>query len=47
LKDLKLGMMIPGIVINTTPDDPRPIKQLKLQRFDGKKYLPFGDVIDG
>ncbi|MEH2492771.1 ABC transporter substrate-binding protein [Bradyrhizobium sp. AZCC 2230] len=47
LKDLKLGMMIPGIVINTTPEDPRPIRQLKLQRFDGKKFVPFGDVING
>jgi branched-chain amino acid transport system substrate-binding protein len=47
LKDLKLGMIIPGIVINTTPEDPRPIKQLKLQRFDGKEYVPFGDVING
>ena len=47
LDGIKLPMMIPGIVISTTPDDPRPIKQLKLERYDGKRWVPFGDVVGG
>ena len=47
LSDVKLPMLIPGIVISTSPEDPRPIKQLKLERYDGKRWIPFGDLIGG
>ncbi len=47
LSKIELPMMIPGIEISTTPEDPRPIKQLKLQRFDGKRWVPFGEAVGG
>ena len=43
--DLELGMLRPGIKITTSPTDYRPIKQLFLIQFDGKDWVPFGNVI--
>jgi ABC-type branched-subunit amino acid transport system substrate-binding protein len=44
LKNLELPMLLPGIRINTSPTDYLPIKQLELQRFDGKQWVLFGEV---
>ncbi len=38
LRDLALPMLLPGITINTAPDDFRPIEQMRLQRFNGTKW---------
>jgi len=46
LKDVEVPMLLPGIKINTSPTDFYPIEQLQLQRFDGKKWIRFGDLID-
>ena len=43
--DLELGMLRPGIRITTSPTDYRPIKQLYLIKFDGKDWVPIGNVI--
>ncbi len=40
-------MLLPGITYNTTPTDYRPLKQLQLARFDGERWVRFGDVISG
>ena len=45
LKDLELPILIPGIRINTGPNDYSPIEQMQLQRFDGKQWVLFGDII--
>jgi branched-chain amino acid transport system substrate-binding protein len=45
LKDLRLGLLLPGIVINTGPDDYYPIEQMQMTRFDGEHSVPFGPVI--
>jgi branched-chain amino acid transport system substrate-binding protein len=47
LKGLKLPMLLPGITINTGPDDYAPIKQLQMQRFDGASWKLFGPIITG
>jgi branched-chain amino acid transport system substrate-binding protein len=47
LKDLHLGMLRPGITINTSPSDFAPIKQMQMQRFTGENWEPFGPVING
>jgi branched-chain amino acid transport system substrate-binding protein len=47
LKDLALPMLLPGIRINTSPTSFFPIHQMTLQRFDGKRWVLFGPVIDG
>jgi branched-chain amino acid transport system substrate-binding protein len=45
LKDLRLGLLLPGIVIDTGPDDYYPIEQMQMTRFDGEHSVPFGPVI--
>ena len=40
-------MLQPGITLTTTPEDYFPVKQMRLVRFDGKTWVPFGEVIDG
>ena len=39
--------LLPGITLNTSPRDYRPIRQLQLARFDGKTWVRFGQVIKG
>jgi branched-chain amino acid transport system substrate-binding protein len=45
LKDLRLALLLPGIVINTGPDDYYPIEQMQMSRFDGEHSVLFGPVI--
>ena len=45
--DLKLPLLFDGIQIKTGPKDFYPIKQMRLQKFDGKKWVPFGEAITG
>jgi branched-chain amino acid transport system substrate-binding protein len=47
LKDFELPMLLPGIRISTGPNDFYPIEQLQLARFDGKRWVLFGEVITG
>ena len=47
IKNLQLGMLLPGITINTSPTDFAPIKQLQLERFNGTIWEIFGDVLTG
>ncbi|GGC80445.1 ABC transporter substrate-binding protein [Chelatococcus reniformis] len=47
LKDLDLGMLLPGIAINTSATDYFPIEQMQLQRFNGDKWDLFGPIISG
>ena len=46
LKDVTLPGLIPGIAVNTTPDDYRLIKSLRPQRFDGERWVPISDAIE-
>jgi branched-chain amino acid transport system substrate-binding protein len=46
LDALKLPMLLPGVVIDTGPDDFFPIESMMLARFDGEKWVLFGEVID-
>ena len=47
LRDLELPMLLPGIKVNTTPTDYYPVQQLQLMRFDGKRWVRFGDLLYG
>ena len=38
LKDFRLGLLLPGSLINTSPTDYRVIRTMKLQRFNGKSW---------
>ncbi len=47
LKDLQLDMLLPGIAINTSPDDFAPIKQMQMEKFNGERWELFGPVLSG
>ena len=47
IHDLKLPMLLPGIVVSTSADDFAPIKQMQLMKFDGNTWQLFGEVISG
>jgi len=47
LRDVRLPMMLPGILINTSPTNFRPIRQMQLERFDGERWVLFGDIVGG
>ena len=45
LRDVEVPMLLPGIKINTSPTDYYPVQQLQLARFDGKRWVRFGDLV--
>jgi branched-chain amino acid transport system substrate-binding protein len=47
LRDVENPVLLPGIRINTSPTNYRPIRQLQLMRWTGKTWDLFGDVIEG
>jgi len=47
IKDLELPTLLPGIKINTSPTNYHPIRQMQLQKWTGKGWKRFGDIIEG
>lgn len=47
LKDFVLPTLLPGIMLNTSPTNFSPIRQMQLERFNGQSWELFGDVIAG
>ena len=43
--DFELPLLQPGIRIKTSADNYYPIRQLRLVRFDGRAWIPYGEVI--
>jgi len=46
VKDLALPLLLPGIKVNTSPTDFYPVEQEQLVRFDGEKWVRFGELYD-
>ena len=47
IHDLALPTALPGVKVNTSPTNFHPIRQMQLQKWDGKTWVRFGDVISG
>jgi branched-chain amino acid transport system substrate-binding protein len=47
IKGLQLDGLLPGVTINTSATDFAPISQLQLQKFQGDRWVLFGDVMSG
>jgi len=47
LKDFEVGLLLPGIKINTSPTDYYPIEQMQMSRFNGEHSVLFGTAISG
>ena len=39
LRDVRIPLLLPGITINTSPTDYRPIEEMQFMRFDGERWL--------
>jgi ABC-type branched-subunit amino acid transport system substrate-binding protein len=46
VKDLELPLLLPGIKVNTGPNDFAPIEQEQLAKFDGEKWALFGEILE-
>jgi ABC-type branched-subunit amino acid transport system substrate-binding protein len=46
MRSLEVPMLQPGIKVNTSPADYQQIHQLRMRRFDGKRWVYFGELID-
>lgn len=44
INDLKLPLLLPGINVQTGPDDFYPIERLQLAKFDGKEWVLYGKI---
>jgi branched-chain amino acid transport system substrate-binding protein len=47
IKELDLPGLLPGIKVNTSSTNYHPITQMQLQKWDGKTWARFGDIISG
>jgi branched-chain amino acid transport system substrate-binding protein len=46
LKNVELPMLLPGIKVNTSATDFAPIEQEQLAKFDGERWVLFGEMFD-
>ena len=46
VRNLELPTILPGIKASTSHTDHRPIKAMRLEKWDGKTWVLFGDVIE-
>ncbi|PYN92408.1 MAG: branched-chain amino acid ABC transporter substrate-binding protein, partial [Candidatus Rokuibacteriota bacterium] len=46
LKNFELALLLPWIKINTSPTDFAPIEQEQLAKFDGERWVLFGELYD-
>ncbi len=46
IKNLELPLLLPGIKINTSPTDYYPVEQEQLARFDGERWVLFGEIYE-
>jgi branched-chain amino acid transport system substrate-binding protein len=47
LHDFTLPMLLPGVLINTSPTDFAPVKQVQMGKFDGERWQLFGRLLTG
>ncbi|MEH2612788.1 ABC transporter substrate-binding protein [Bradyrhizobium sp. AZCC 1693] len=46
LKNVQLDLLLPGITVNTRPDDYRVNKQLQMMKFNGERWELFGPILE-
>ncbi|SEG40694.1 amino acid/amide ABC transporter substrate-binding protein, HAAT family [Thermomonospora echinospora] len=46
LNNVQVDMLLPGVTLQTGPDDGFPIESMQLMRFKGERWELFGNVID-
>jgi branched-chain amino acid transport system substrate-binding protein len=46
-RDVEIPTLLPGIRLNSSPTNYRPIRQMQLQRFNGRTFERFGELMEG
>jgi len=47
LKNVANPVLLPGVTVDTSPTNFHPIRAMQLEKWDGKTWVLFGDVIHG
>ena len=47
LHDVEIPVLLPGIKLNTGPTNHHPVRAMQLEKWDGKSWVLFGNVIQG
>jgi DNA-binding transcriptional LysR family regulator len=45
MNNVEFRPLLPGIKVNTSPANYRGYNQMQLVKFDGRRWVPFGDII--
>jgi len=45
MRDVEFPMLLPGIKVNTSPTNYRGYNQMQLVKFDGARWVPFGEIM--
>jgi branched-chain amino acid transport system substrate-binding protein len=45
IRGFRPKMLLPGITVNTSAKDFYPVEAMQMQRFDGKEWERFGDLV--
>jgi len=45
MHNVEFSLLLPGVKVSTSPTNYRGFNQLQLEKFDGKRWAPFGEVI--
>jgi len=45
LRNVEIGLLLPGITMNTSPTDFIPIDQFQMMRFNGEHWVLFGPIV--
>jgi branched-chain amino acid transport system substrate-binding protein len=45
MHEVEFPMLLPGVKVNTSPTNYRGFNHLQLEKFDGKRWVPFGEII--
>jgi branched-chain amino acid transport system substrate-binding protein len=45
MHDVEFPLLLPGIKVNSSPTNYRLYNQMQLVKFDGKRWVPFGEII--
>jgi branched-chain amino acid transport system substrate-binding protein len=45
MHNVEFPLLLPGIKVSTSPTNYRGFNQLQLEKFDGKRWVPFGEII--
>lgn len=45
IRDFEMGLLLPGIRVNTGPADYAPVEQMQMMRFTGERWERFGPIL--